>query len=143
MIQSVINGIITAIRTEYDKSYRIYTESVEQGLIEPCFSILCLNPSGNREVGDRFKRFFPFMITYFPSSDEPIAECNAVCETLLGLLNDINTDIGIVHASGIPSGEVIDGNLQFSIQYDLFAMLQREKVDEMDELTVGTRTVER
>ena len=138
MIQSIINGIITSLRTEYDTSYRIYTESVEQGLQEPCFSILCLNPSGNRELGDRFKRFFPFMITYFPSSDEPIAECNAVCEVLLGLLNDIETDIGVVHATGTPSGEVIDGNLQFNIQYDVFAMLQREKVEDMDELTVDT-----
>ena len=78
------------------------------------------------------------MITYFPSSDEPIAECNAVCEVLLGLLNDIETEIGVVHATGTPSGEVIDGNLQFNIQYDVFAMLQREKVEDMDELTVDT-----
>lgn len=138
MIQSIIDGIIASLRTEYDTSYRIYTESVEQGLQEPCFSVLCLKPSGNRELNDRFKRFFPFMITYFPESDEPIAECNAVCEVLLGLLNDIRTDIGVVHASGTPSGEVIDGNLQFNIQYDVFAMLQRENEEKMAELTVDT-----
>lgn len=141
MIQKIIDGIIKTIRTEYDSTFRIYTESIEQGLTEPCFSILCLNPSGQHEIGDRFKRFFPFNITYFPSTDEPISECNAVCETLLGLLNDIETDIGLIHASGTPSGEVIDGNLQFSIQYDLFALLQREEIDGMDEVTINTTTV--
>ena len=138
MIQNIIDGIIKAIRTEYDKSFRIYTESVKQGLKEPCFSIMCLNPSGEREMGDRFKRYFPFMITYFPSTDEPVAECNAVCETLLGLLYEITTDTGVVHASDDMSGQVVDGNLQFSVQYDLYLLLQREPVDDMSDLTVDT-----
>ena len=140
MIQSIIDGIIKALRTEYDKSFRIYTESTEQGLVEPCFSVLCLNPSGEREISDRFKRFFPFMITYFPSGDEPIAECNEVCETLLGLLNDIETDIGMVHAVDTPSGQIVDGVLQFNIQYQVFARLIRN-FDEMSELTVETSAV--
>lgn len=137
MIQNIIDGIIKAIRTEYDKSFRVYTESVEQGLIEPCFSILCLKPSGEHEIGDRFKRFFPFVITYFPSSDEPMAECNTVCETLLGLLNDVETDIGLFHGSEM-SGEVVDGNLQFTVQYQTFARLVRTPVDDMGDLTIDT-----
>ena len=142
MIQHIIDGIISKIRTKYDKSFRIYTESVEQGLIEPCFSILCLNPSGERELGNRYKRYFPCMITYFPSSDEPIAECNAVCEELLGLLNDIDTEVGTIHTSGIPSGQVIDGNLQFSIQYDLFALLQVEDGELLEDLSIDGRVVQ-
>lgn len=140
MIQSIIDGIIATIRTEYDKSYRIYTESIEQGLIKPCFSVLSLNPSGEREIGDRFKRYFPFMITYFPSSDKPIAECNAVCETLAEILYSVETNIGVVHAKTM-SGEIVDGNLQFSVQYDLFAMLQHNKVENMGDVTVDTTTV--
>ena len=126
MIQKIIDGIIKAIRTKYDRSYRIYTESIEQGLIEPCFSVLCLNPSGEREISERFKRFYPFMITYFPSSDEPVAECNEVCEVLLDVLNDIDTNVGVLHGTDL-SGKVVDGNLQFSVQYNIFV----RKVDEM------------
>ena len=140
MIQEVINGIIGAIRTSFDETFRIYTESIEQGLIEPCLSILSLNPSGNRELGNRYKRFFPFMITYFPSSDEPIAECNSVCEELLGLLTDIQTSIGLLHATEL-SGEVVDGNLQFSVQYNVSALLQTEQVDLLEEMAVNTATV--
>ena len=140
MIQSIINGIIKAIRTEYDKSFRIYTESTEQGLIEPCFSLLCLNPSTDRQMGNRYMRYFPFMITYFPSSDEPVAECNAVCETLFGLLNDVETDIGVVHAFGTPGGKVVDGVLHFDIQYQVFAQLEVDLGDRMNELAVDTTT---
>lgn len=141
MIKSIIDGIIKAIRTEYDKSYRIYTESIEQGLIEPCFSILCLNPSGEREVSDRFKRFYPFMITYFPSSNEPVAECNEVCEVLLDVLNDIDTNVGLLHGSEM-SGKVVDGNLQFSVQYQMFVTKDDKTTAEgMDGLTVDTTAV--
>ena len=141
MIQKIIDGIIKAIRTKYDRSYRIYTESIEQGLIEPCFSVLCLNPSGEREISDRFKRFYPFMITYFPSSDEPVAECNEVCEVLLDVLNDIDTNVDVLHGTDL-SGKVVDGNLQFSVQYNIFV----RKVDEMaaegmDGLAVDTAAV--
>ena len=137
MIQEVIDGIINAIRTSFDETFRIYTESIEQGLIKPCFSILSLNPSGEREIGNRYKRFFPFMITYFPSSKEPIAECNAVCEELLGLLPDIQTAIGLLHAV-VLSGEIVDGNLQFSVQYNVSALLQTEQVDLLEEMAVNT-----
>ena len=141
MIQSIVDGIINAIRTEYDTSFRIYTESTAQGLKEPCFSILCINPSGEREIGNRYKRFFPFNITYFPSSDEPISECNQVCETLLGLLTEINTDIGVLHSSDNMSGNIVDGKLQFSVQYQVFAKLVEVPTDNMADLSVDTGTV--
>ena len=39
MMDKIINGIVNQIRQIYDESkYEIYTESVEQGLKEPCFS---------------------------------------------------------------------------------------------------------
>ena len=43
MINEIIDGISVAINTEFGDDYEIYTESIEQGLEEPCFSILCLN----------------------------------------------------------------------------------------------------
>lgn len=141
MIQSIINGIIRALRTEYNESFRIYTESTEQGLIEPCFSVLSINPSSEREVGNRYKRRFLFNITYFPATDEPISECNEVCETLLGLLNDVETDIGIIHSVDIPEGKIVDGNLQFTIQYQVFARLVEAPTETMQELSVDTATV--
>ena len=62
MIQKIVDGICMAIRTEYDKSFRIYTESVAQGLKEPCFSVLWLNGSNEKGVGVRHNRTYPFII---------------------------------------------------------------------------------
>ena len=55
MINSIIEGISIAINTEFGERYTIYTESVEQGLKEPCFFISCLNPTSKVFLGEQIK----------------------------------------------------------------------------------------
>lgn len=128
MIAKVIDGIIAAIRSEYDsKAYRIYTESVEQGLREPCFSIMCLKPEAQRKGTGRTRRFYSFDIVYFPKSDcEPVQECTEVYENLVECLMDITADGRILHGSDI-SGTVVEGILHVQVTYDLFLLKQVEE----------------
>ena len=128
MIAKVIDGIIAAIRSEYDsKAYRIYTESVEQGLKEPCFSIMCLKPEAQRKGKGRTRRFYSFDIVYFPKSDcEPVQECTEVYENLVECLMDITADGRILHGSDI-SGTVVEGILHVQVTYDLFLLKQVEE----------------
>ena len=37
MINKIIDGICAVINLEFGDEYEIYTESIEQGLEEPCF----------------------------------------------------------------------------------------------------------
>ena len=128
MIAKVIDGIIAAIRSEYDsKAYRIYTEFVEQGLKEPCFSIMCLKPEAQRKGKGRTRRFYSFDIVYFPKSDcEPVQECTEVYENLVECLMDITVDGRILHGSDI-SGTVVEGILHVQVTYDLFLLKQAEE----------------
>lgn len=121
MIQNIIDGICAAIRTEYDKSFRIYTESVKQGLKEPCFSILSLTGTDEQNVGTRHNRAYSFVIRYFPSSEEPIAECLAVGEVLYDLLNIITAGTAKLRGKDT-SGDVVDGVLQFQVTYAVFLL---------------------
>ena len=128
MIAKVIDGIIAAIRSEYDsKAYRIYTEFVEQGLKEPCFSIMCLKPEAQRKGKGRTRRFYSFDIVYFPKSDcEPVQECTEVYENLVECLMDITVDGRILQGSDI-SGTVVEGILHVQVTYDLFLLKQVEE----------------
>ena len=41
MIQKIVDGICQALSREFtEQEYEIYTESVEQGLKVPCFSVI-------------------------------------------------------------------------------------------------------
>lgn len=119
MINKIIDGISVAINSEFGDPYEIYTESIEQGLIEPCFSILCLNPTINQVLGKRYFRKNQFCIHYFPNSDEKRSECHAVIERLMGALEIITVDGDLCRGTDM-HGEVVDNVLSFFVNYDVY-----------------------
>lgn len=142
MIESIQAGIIKALQSEFDPSmHEFYTESVEQGLTEPCFSILCLNPSIKDGLGTRHQRSYQFMIQYFPKSqDEPRTECLRVCDILFNTLDHITVDGVVVHHTDSMSGNVNGGVLSFQVTYLIHADIEHEKPDDMGNIEI-TRKV--
>lgn len=127
MINKIIDGISEAINSEFGDTYNIFTESVEQGLVEPCFSILCLNPTNNLFRGKRYYRENKFCIHYFPSTDEKNIECNSVLERLYNCLERITVDEDLVNGTNMNS-EIVDGVLNFFINYNIFVYKQESTI---------------
>jgi hypothetical protein len=119
MINKIIDGICVAINSEFGDPYEIYTESIEQGLNEPCFSVLCLNPTINQFFGKRYFRTNQFCIHYFPSSIEKRSECQTVIERLIGALEYITIDGDQCRGTEMHF-EVVDGVLSFFVNYDMY-----------------------
>jgi hypothetical protein len=119
MINKIIDGISVAINSEFGDHYEIYTESIEQGLIEPCFSILCLNPTINQVLGKRYFRTNQFCIHYFPSSNEKLFESHEVLERLISALEIITIDGDLCRGTDMHS-EVVDNVLSFFVNYDMY-----------------------
>ena len=137
MMQKIMDGIVAAIRTEYDKSFRIYTESVTQGLKEPCFSVLWLNGSSEKGACTRHNRTHSFIIRYFPlSEEEPAKECSEVMENLYDILSVIDTVDGKVRGTDM-NGNIVDGVLQFQITYAL-SLLETHNGTDMEKIKVVT-----
>ena len=119
MIDKIIDGICVAIGSEFGDQYEIYTESIEQGLIEPCFSILCLNPTISQVLGKRYFRTNQFCIHYFPSSNEKRSECHAVMDRLVSALEIITVDGDKCRGTSM-NCEVVDDVLSFFVNYDMY-----------------------
>ena len=132
MINKIIDGICTAISAEFGDEYEIYTESVKQGFKEPCFSILCLNPSINQHLGNKYFRQHQFCIHYFPKADEPKADDYDVEERLFNVLELITVDGDLVRGTDIHSNTT-DDVLHFFINYDFFVRKENEESDVMSE----------
>lgn len=137
MINEIIDGICVAINAEFGDDYEIYTESVEQGLQEPCFSILCLNPTVERFLGKRYFRTNQFCIHYFPKTEERQSECLAVAERLFSCLETITVGGDLIRGNTFHS-EISDGVLSFFANYDLFTYKHEEVEEPME--TVEHRT---
>ena len=60
MIQKIVDGICQTLSREFtEQEYEIYTESVEQGLKVPCFSVLMLKASIERQSEHRYQKTYP------------------------------------------------------------------------------------
>lgn len=127
MINQIIDAISISINAEFGDEYEIYTESIEQGLEEPCFSIFCLNPTNRLFMGKRYFRTNQFCIQYFPSTNDPKAECNSVLENLYSILELIEVDEDLVRGTNM-KGEIVDGVLNFFINYNMFMYKTEEKI---------------
>lgn len=133
MIQSIVDGISEKLNSVFGDGYKIYTESVKQGLTEPCFFIRLVNPVNRRELDRRFFRENLFVIQYFPKSrDEPKAECYQMQDALYLALEYI-TVVGDLQRGVKMRGELVDGVLNFFVNYNMYVILTEEKTP-MEEL---------
>lgn len=149
MINSIIDEISIAINAEFGDDYKIYTESIEQGLIEPCFSIVCINPTSTLYLGNtsnsRYYRTNQFCVHYFPcgtftddDGDEigTNEEMMAALDRLFSCLEVLNDLEGKADVRGSDMhGEVSDGVLNFFVNYDFFtrATLEQERMDKLEQ----------
>lgn len=120
MINSIIESISISLNAEFGDEYTTYTESVEQGLKEPCFFVSCIHPTNRVFLGKRYFRENGFCIQYFPADkDRTKEECHAAAERLYSCLEYITVTGDLVRGSKM-NYEVADGILNFFVNYDLF-----------------------
>ena len=136
MIQEIINGISIAINNAFGDDYDIYTESIEQGLKEPCFFITSISPSREQFLGKRYFSKNTFCIHYMPKNNKN-EECIQVSEKLFDILEVINTELGFIRGTNLRT-EIADGMLHFFVNYNVFSYKATEQ-EEMDSLEMKTR----
>lgn len=124
MINSIIDAISIALNAEFGDNYNIYTESIEQGLKEPCFFVQCINPSSERFLGNKYKRTNQFCIQYFPSSEDKYNECMDVADRMFFSLDVVGDNEWLGTKMG---SEIVDDVLNFFVNYDGFVYRTKEQ----------------
>lgn len=131
MINSVIDGIVRAINSEFSE-YCIYTEEVLQGLNRPCFFVYCVNPIVKRYVGSRCLRKNVCVVQYFGDTNEKKREYNDITDKLLTCLAYINVNGKPVMGSDVKI-EIVDSVLNVKIAYSVweYGQVDVEKMQDM------------
>ena len=146
MIENIINGIAIKLNQVFGSGYKIYTENIKQGLKEPCFSIVVLEPEQSAKLPNRYFRSYPIDVHYFPkSTDKPKAEMYSVAEKLLVELEYItvkDNDVDNLCRGSKMRYEIVDGVLHFFVNYDLFVKKQAVVGEYMEELTINSKAEE-
>lgn len=120
MIEQIINGILAAISEEFGDAYTLYTESVEQGLKEPCFFVFCISPNTRVFRGKRYFHENQFAIQYLTNAEEPRAEYAEVAERLFSCLELITVEGDLMRGTDMNT-EISDEALTFTLNYSFFS----------------------
>ncbi len=130
----IINGVSIKINELFGEDYKIYINSVKQGLEEPCFFIKILSSNKKKLIGNRYQN-----------------ECNLVIHSMLNetnieKYNDISDKLYELEYITLLDGdmlkgfnmsiEVSDNVLLFFITYKYFTYKNEVKDSEMEDLTI-------
>ncbi|MEY8367543.1 DUF6838 family protein [Anaerovoracaceae bacterium 42-11] len=137
MIEKIINGILAAISEEFGDGYTLYTESVMQGMEEPCFFVFCIKPNTRVFRGRRYLHENQFAIQYLTAAAEPHAECASVAERLFACLELITVDGSLTRGTEMDA-EISDEVLTFTVNYNFFSYRTADEL-KMEEFE-GTET---
>ncbi|MBG9788571.1 phage tail terminator family protein [Brevibacillus laterosporus] len=130
-INDVRNAVMSAIKKAYPTA-RVYGERLPQGFKEPCFFVLMLEGSQDKEVDRRYKRFHPFDIHYFTSSN---SERYEVAEKLTDIL-------GLIEMQGKPirgtkmRHTIVDDVLHFFVDYNFYVVRPKPVVPTMQKVKI-------
>ena len=121
MISDIITGITDAIYSEFGDDYEIHKERVEQGLVEPCFFVMLVNPTNERFLSNRRYLTNKFSIQYFPSTSTPKIECAEVFERLVIALDRIKVSDDLLNGTEFEMS-INDDVMTVLVNYNLFTV---------------------
>lgn len=136
MVNDLIDGISIKLNQVFGDGKKIYSESVKQGLKEPCFFIAVLNPLQTQIIGNMYLRQQPFDVHYFPTIQGSKNELHAMASDLFIALEYVTLINGdLVHGTKM-NYEIVDDVLHFFVNYDMRIRKVETPTDSMGTLTV-------
>jgi hypothetical protein len=72
MVNLILNAVTKQLGTTFGNSYHYYVENVEQGLVEPCFTVDMVLPLQRSRSPVLYDRTMPMVIHFFSDSKENI-----------------------------------------------------------------------
>lgn len=142
LLNDVVSGISNALYFEFGEEYKIYKEAIEQGLCEPCFSIVCISAKSIKGLWNRSTRNYIFCIHYFAKNKQYRTECMEVWERLIDCLEYIEVGGDLVRGTQIRTEEVTeDGIMHVMVEYSI-PVIKIEEQEKMEHYHVKSEVKE-
>lgn len=133
-----IDAISIRLNEIFEEKYPIHLESVEQGLITPCFFIQPINALDENMISNRKYRVYRFDIIFIPETNTAYRSLFAeVSEKLFEHFDSVEIDGGI-YPTFDRSINVVNDALHFQVRFKFYA---RTEVPEEDKLETMDMTV--
>ncbi len=135
MINLIRDGITTALYKQFSDEYPVYTEDVKQGFEAPCFFVSLVRGTASPLISDRKHHTHLFSVQFISSGEEQNELCNDMLYALYELLEVISVDGGLIRGTNL-EGNILDGVVNFTVNYDFNAEKIKPKPDTMSKIKV-------
>lgn len=133
MINTIKDGIVAALVAEFP-GVPVFDEAVEQGIVEPSFSVRCVEPQQRLFRGKRYYQEDLFEVVYFPPEDDRYQSSNDTVQRLFICLEVITlSDNTTIRGREMKSRTTEDFTVVFTVRYSDF-IYKVENPDMMTEL---------
>ena len=127
MINTLKDGIISALVAAFP-NVPVFDEPVEQGIVEPSFSVRCVEPQQRLFRGKRYYQEDLFEVVYFPPADNRYQSSNATVQTLFNCLEVITlSDKTTIRGRDMKSYTAEDFTVVFTVRYSDFLYKEETK----------------
>ena len=133
MVDHIITGMAITIAGIYPDC-TIYTEPVEQGLVEPAFYIHCINTDQSDLIAKRFRQSLPFEVVYFPLNG--VSDINTTMPELLVNFTQITLQNGVKLRGHNLKAQTIDGEGHLFVTYDVVVSISEPLPENMEEIKI-------
>jgi len=118
MLNLIVDGIYETIYDEFGSDYAIYTESIEEELKVPCFTIFMVSMEQERLLNTRRSGRYQMCVRFYPETVKRQYECGCIAGRLAASLEEIMIDDDLIRGSGIKA-ELMDDGLSCMVTYTI------------------------
>ena len=136
MLNKIRNAIAVKLNEVFGDAYLVHTEEIKQGLKEPCFFILFLNPSREKKLGARYLMRYPIDVHYFPVGANKNEDINNIADQLYDALEYITVDEALIRGDKMRF-EISGGVLHFFVEYSMYLVKAEAPEVFMNEIEIG------
>lgn len=141
MINNIKDGIVGALVAAFP-SVPVYDEPVEQGIVEPSFSVRCVNPSQRLFRDKRYYEEDLYEVVYFPPETNRYQSSNQTVDGLFDCLEVITLpDKTTIRGREMKAHTNEDFTVIFTVKYSdfLYRTVSHDLMETLEEDNVTTK----
>lgn len=140
----ILNGLTNALFSAFSETFgddlEIYTESVPQGFVTPCFSIATIRSDQEKRLHWQYDRHYVFDVMFFPvDGTDQNEQMRNVADRLELAIEYIDVGDDVVRGHNMHS-EMVDQVLHFRVSYDLTVMVRPDPAPVIRSASLETKT---
>ena len=127
MTNEVIRGVAKVIASLFP-DIPVFTEKVDQGIIEPSFVVRCFRNQHGRYRGQRFRKTHSIEVQYFPPVKNRRENAHSVEEKLFWALEYITVGTDTIRGEKMDVHMDEDYTVIFTVNYDYFVIQKNDEI---------------